>query len=35
VAGSVRYASPPGHDIAPGHFLLCVSTPASALELEA
>jgi uncharacterized protein len=35
VAGSVRYASPPGHDIAPGHCLLCVGTPASALELEA
>jgi ferredoxin-NADP reductase len=35
VAGSVRYASPPDHDIAPGHCLLCVGTPASALELEA
>lgn len=35
VSGTVAYASPPDHDVAPGHCLLCVGTPASALVLEA
>lgn len=35
VSGTVRYAHAPDHDIAPGHCLLCVGTPASALVLEA
>jgi ferredoxin len=35
VSGTVHYANPPDHDIAPGHCLLCVGTPASALVLEA
>ena len=35
LAGSVRYAAKPDHDIAAGHCLPCVATPASALELEA
>lgn len=35
ISGSVRYAHPPDHEVAPGHCLLCVGTPASALELEA
>ena len=33
--GTVRYAGTPDHDIAPGHCLLCVGTPESALSLEA
>ena len=33
--GSVTYASPPDHDPAPGHCLLCVAKPSSDLELEA
>jgi ferredoxin-NADP reductase len=35
VSGSVRYANAPDHDVAPGHCLLCVGKPASALVLEA
>jgi len=35
VSGTVRYPNPPDYDIAPGHCLLCVGTPASALVLEA
>jgi hypothetical protein len=35
VSGTVRYAHQPDHDVAPGHCLLCVGTPASALVLEA
>jgi ferredoxin-NADP reductase len=35
VSGTVAYAHPPDHDVAPGHCLLCVGTPASALVLEA
>ncbi len=35
LAGSVRYLSPPDHDVAPGHCLLCVGTPASNLVLAA
>ena len=35
ISGSVRYARAPDHEVAPGHCLLCVGTPASALELEA
>jgi uncharacterized protein len=35
VSGTVRYASPPDHDAAPGHCLLCVGKPASALVLDA
>lgn len=35
VSGSVHYANRPDHDVAPGHCLLCVGTPTSALELEA
>lgn len=34
-SGTVAYASQPDHDTAPGHCLLCVGTPTSALELEA
>jgi ferredoxin-NADP reductase len=34
VAGTVAYADPPDHDIAPGHCLLCVGQPRSALELD-
>jgi ferredoxin len=34
-SGEVRYAQNPGHVIAPGHCLLCVGLPASALVLEA
>jgi ferredoxin-NADP reductase len=34
-SGAVRYDSPPDHDIAPGHCLLCVGRPSSALVLEA
>jgi uncharacterized protein len=33
--GEVRYANPPDHDVAPGHCLLCVGTPASPLVLAA
>jgi hypothetical protein len=35
VSGTVRYASAPDHDTAPGHCLVCVGTPGSALVLEA
>lgn len=35
VSGTVRYASKPDHDVAPGHCLLCVASPESALTLEA
>jgi ferredoxin len=35
LAGTVRYASPPDHPVAPGCCLLCVAVPASALVLEA
>jgi ferredoxin-NADP reductase len=35
LSGAVRYPQKPDHDIAPGHCLLCVGTPASALEIEA
>jgi ferredoxin-NADP reductase len=35
VSGTVRYASVPDHDVAPGHCLLCVARPATALVLEA
>jgi ferredoxin-NADP reductase len=35
VSGAVHYASPPDHDTAPGHCLLCVGKPTSALVLEA
>ncbi|WP_296483638.1 2Fe-2S iron-sulfur cluster-binding protein [Rhodoferax sp.] len=35
LSGRVRYANPPEHDIAPGHCLLCVGMPESALEIEA
>lgn len=35
VSGSVRYARQPDHDVATGHCLLCVGTPASPLVLEA
>jgi ferredoxin-NADP reductase len=35
ISGMVRYAEMPGHDIAPGHCLMCVGLPDSPLELEA
>ena len=35
VSGTVRYAQKPDHDIRPGHCLLCVGTPESALVLGA
>lgn len=35
ISGRVVYARTPDHDIAPGHCLLCVGTPATALELGA
>ena len=35
ISGRVAYATKPDHDIAPGHCLLCVGTPATALELDA
>jgi len=35
ISGTVRYAHTPDHDVAPGHCLLCVGTPESALVLEA
>jgi ferredoxin-NADP reductase len=34
-SGTVRYEHQPDHDIAPGHCLLCVGRPTSALVLEA
>lgn len=33
--GDVRYVNTPDFDVAPGHCLLCVGTPATALVLEA
>ncbi len=35
IAGQVDYAERPDHEIAPGHCLLCVGTPRSALVLDA
>lgn len=35
ISGTVRYAEMPDHEITPGHCLLCVGFPESALELEA
>ena len=35
VSGVVGYAHAPDHDVAPGHCLLCVGRPQSALVLEA
>ncbi len=35
ISGRVLYAAKPDFDIAPGHCLLCVGTPATALELDA
>ena len=35
ISGAVRYAAEPDFDIAPGYCLLCVGTPATALELDA
>ncbi|MCE9661712.1 MAG: 2Fe-2S iron-sulfur cluster binding domain-containing protein [Burkholderiales bacterium] len=35
ISGKVRYDDKPDHDIAPGHCLLCVGKPQSALVLEA
>ncbi|MEP7157016.1 MAG: 2Fe-2S iron-sulfur cluster-binding protein [Betaproteobacteria bacterium] len=35
VSGEVHYEHPPDYDVAPGHCLLCVSRPTSALVLEA
>jgi ferredoxin-NADP reductase len=35
ISGGVHYDSPPDHDIAAGHCLLCVGRPTSALVLEA
>jgi uncharacterized protein len=35
LAGEVRYASPPDHDVAPGHCLLCVGQPATRVVLAA
>jgi ferredoxin-NADP reductase len=35
VEGTVRYEHPPDHDVAPGHCLLCVGRPTSAVVLEA
>jgi ferredoxin-NADP reductase len=35
VAGTVRYEHAPDHEVAPGHCLLCVGRPTSALVLEA
>ena len=34
-SGTVHYEQAPDHDVAPGHCLLCVATPGSALDLEA
>lgn len=33
--GAVQYATPPDHDVAAGHCLLCVGQPATSLALEA
>jgi ferredoxin-NADP reductase len=33
--GQIRYEHAPDHDVAPGHCLLCVGRPSSALVLEA
>ena len=35
VSGGVHYDNPPDHDVAPGHCLLCVGRPTSALVLDA
>lgn len=35
IRGTVHYAHKPDHDIRPGHCLLCVGTPETALVLEA
>nr|WP_315491164.1 2Fe-2S iron-sulfur cluster-binding protein [uncultured Rhodoferax sp.] len=35
VSGAVRYVDQPDYDISPGHCLLCVAMPTSALVLEA
>jgi ferredoxin len=35
LSGAVRYAEKPDHEVPHGRCLLCVGTPASALELEA
>lgn len=35
ISGSVRYAHKPDHDVTPGHCLLCVARPESAVVLEA
>jgi uncharacterized protein len=35
VSGTVEYADKPDYDITPGHCLLCIGKPRSALELEA
>ena len=35
IAGTVRYLKLPDHEVTPGHCLLCVGTPASAITLEA
>jgi uncharacterized protein len=35
LSGTVAYAQTPDHDIAPGHCLLCVGRPTSALVLSA
>lgn len=35
ISGRVAYETKPDHDIAPGHCLLCLGTPATALELDA
>ena len=35
LSGTVRYRQKPDHDVAAGHCLLCIGTPASALEIEA
>ena len=35
LSGEVRYAHRPDHVVSPGHCLLCVGSPASALVLEA
>lgn len=35
VAGTVHYTQPPSYEITPGHCLLCIGIPDSALEIEA
>ena len=35
ISGRILYENKPDHDIAPGHCLLCVGTPETALELDA